>query len=74
MTSPDQILPHLYTGGWSGIVDASKYFHMFKTRKDEQKYFGLVHPSTNEMYVYNTFPMGTRNSPGASGRFGSAFI
>ena len=26
------------------------------------------------MYVYNTFPMGTRNSPGASGRFGAAFL
>ena len=74
MTSPDHILPHLYTGGWSGIVDASKFFHMFKTRKDEQRYLGLIHPSTQEMYVYETLPMGTRNSPGASGRFGAAFI
>ena len=74
MTSPDHILPHLYTGGWSGIVDASKFFHMFKTRKDEQRYLGLIHPHTQEMYVYDTLPMGTRNSPGASGRFGAAFI
>ena len=74
MTSPDHILPHLYTGGWSGIVDASKFFHMFKTRKDEQCYLGLIHPNTHEMYIYDTLPMGTRNSPGASGRFGAAFI
>ena len=74
MTSPDHILPQLNTGGWSGIIDASKYFHMFKTRKCEQRYLGLIHPGTHEMYVYDTLPMGTRNSPGASGRFGAAFV
>lgn len=74
MTGPDHILPHLYSRGWSASVDASKYFHMFKTRKDEQQFLGMIHPSSKDLYVYNTFPMGTRNSPGASGRFGAAFI
>jgi hypothetical protein len=27
----EDILPHLYKGGWSAAVDASKYFHNFKT-------------------------------------------
>ena len=74
MTSPDHILPHLYKNGWSGVVDASKYFHMFLTREDEQRFLGLIHPGNNKMYLYNTLPMGTRNSPGASGRFGAAFL
>ena len=74
MTSPEHILPHLYTNGWSGLVDASKFFHMFNTRDDEKKYLGLIHPRDQTLHVYDTLPMGTRNSPGASGRFGAAFL
>ena len=47
---------------------------MFLTHPDEHQYLGLIHPETSEPFVYNTLPMGTRNSPGASGRFGAAFI
>ena len=74
MTSPDHIFPHLYTGGYSATLDLSKFFHMFLTRQDEHQYMGLIHPKTCETYVYGTLPMGTRNSPGASGRFGAAFV
>jgi hypothetical protein len=74
MTCPDDILPALYPGGYSAVVDASKYFHMFKTRKDEYKHLGIIHPNTGEILCYYRFPMGTRNSPGASGRFGAAFL
>ena len=74
MTSPDHILPHLYTNGWSGVIDASKFFHMFRTQDEEKKYLGLIHPRDNSMWVYETLPMGTRNSPGISGRFGAAFL
>ena len=74
MTSPEYILAYLYTNGFSATLDLSKYFHMFLTRVNEQKYMGLQHPGTDATYVYNTFPMGTRNSPGASGRFGAAFL
>ena len=35
---------------------------------------GLTHPGTGATYVYRTLPMGTRNSPGASGRFGAALV
>ena len=73
MTSPDHILPLLYNGGWSATLDISKYFHMFPTKREEKAYFGLIHPGTGKMHVYDGFPMGTRNSPGASGRFGAAF-
>jgi hypothetical protein len=41
----EAILPRLYTGGWSGVADASKHFHNFKTRKDERKYLGCLHPN-----------------------------
>ena len=74
MTSPEHILPHLYTNGWSGLVDASKFFHVFNTRDDEKKYLGLIHPRDQTLYVYDTLPMGPRNSPGASRRFGAAFF
>ena len=74
MTSPDHILPHLYVGGWSTIIDVTKYFHIFPTQKDEQKYMGIIHSGTGDMYVFDTFAMVTRNSPGVLGRFGAIFL
>ena len=74
MTSPDHILPCMYPGGYSATLDLSKYFHMFLTHPEKFKFLGLTHPGTGEPKVYGTLPMGTRNSPGASGKFGSAFI
>ena len=74
MTSPDHILPYLCKNGVSSTLDLSKYFHMFLTDPAEHKYMGLIHPKTRDQYVYRTLPMGTRNSPGASGKFGAAFI
>jgi hypothetical protein len=72
--TPDDILPYLYRGGFSAVIDISKFFHMFPTVPSERKYMGLVHPRTDKHFCYATCPMGTRNSPGASGRFGNAFI
>ena len=74
MTSPDHILPYLYPGGYSASLDLSKYFHMFLTHPKEHQYLGLLHPETLKEYIYATLPMGTRNSPGAFGRFGAAFL
>jgi hypothetical protein len=48
-------------------------FYMFPTVKAERKYMGLIHPKTGEHFCYATCPMGT-GSPGASGRFGNAFM
>ena len=46
MTSPDHILPYLYSGGFSACLDLSKYSHMFLTKPAEHKYMGLIHPGT----------------------------
>ena len=74
MTNPECILPRMYTNGFSATLDLSKYFHMFLTDPSEHQYMGLEHPGTGLTYIYRTLPMGTRNSPGASGRFGAAFL
>ena len=44
MSSHRDILPHLYTGGWSAVVDKSKYFHNFLTLPEEQDLLGVIHP------------------------------
>jgi hypothetical protein len=36
LVQSEDILPHLYPGGWTAIVDASKYFHNFKTHSHER--------------------------------------
>jgi hypothetical protein len=74
MSCPDDTLPFLYPGGFSAVVDDSKYFHMFKTREDEYQYLGIIHSGTGEVLCYYRLPGGTRNIPGASGRFGAAFL
>ena len=38
------ILEQLYTGGWSAVVDASKFFYQFNTHPSERKFLGCVHP------------------------------
>jgi hypothetical protein len=37
------ILDQMYTGGWSAVIDASKFFYQFPTRKEERKYLGCIH-------------------------------
>lgn len=74
LPTPDDILVFLYRGGWSGTLDCSKFFHMFATREDERHLMGMLHPSTNAPLWYQRLPMGTRNSPAASGRFGASFL
>lgn len=46
----DTILPHMYNGGWSAVVDASKFFYQFPTVISERKYLGLIHPTTGVHY------------------------
>lgn len=62
--APDDILP----------FDISNFFHMFTIVPAEQKYMGLIHSKTGEHFCYATCPMATKNSPGASGWFGNAFM
>ncbi len=35
LPTSEDILPHLYTGGWSSVADASKYFHNYPTLENE---------------------------------------
>ena len=74
LLQPQDILPRLYPKGYSAVIDASKYFHMFKTKEDEWKYMGVQHPGTEEWFFYATLPMGTRASPGVACRFGAGFL
>jgi hypothetical protein len=74
MTSPMDILPRLYTGGYSATLDIAKYFHMFPTIEAECQYLGCIPPTTGKMFRYKTLPMGAGNSPGGSARFGCVFI
>jgi hypothetical protein len=68
------ILTRMYSGGWSAVADASKYFYSFPTREDERPYLGIVHPVSKEFYVWAGLPMGAGNSPAASGSAGNGFV
>jgi hypothetical protein len=46
MTRPEDILPRMYHGGFSSVIDASKCFHMFLTVDEERKFMGIIHPDT----------------------------
>jgi hypothetical protein len=70
----DVILSHLHSGGYSAVVDCSKFFYQFKTRPDERKYLEIVHPLTNVRYRYVGMPMGSAASPSIAGRYGNAFL
>jgi hypothetical protein len=74
MTSPEDILPRIYPGGFSSVIDASNFFHMFLNVDEHHRFIGLIHPDTGDHYWYSRFPMGSSNSPAVSGRFGVAFL
>ena len=68
------ILGQMYQGGYSAVVDASKYFYQFRTHPDDRPYLGTIHPVTGKVYVYCGLPMGATNSPAASCRIGQSFL
>jgi len=68
------ILEQMYEGGFSAVVDASKFFYQFKTQAADQQYLGVVHPTTGKYYVYAGLPMGAGNSPSLAGKFGLSFV
>jgi hypothetical protein len=68
------ILGQLYQGGFSAVVDASKFFYQFSTHPEDQTYLGMLHPSTGELYEYHGLPMGAGNSPALGSRYGLAFV
>jgi len=70
----EDILPHLYPGGWTSIADASKYFHNYKTHPDEHLLLGCIHPVTGRHLVYLGLPMGSASSPSIACRMGNSAI
>jgi hypothetical protein len=57
------ILEHVYTGGWSAIVDVSKFFHNFPTLLPSDRpyslpsYLGCIHtPGLGNNYGIWVFP------------------
>jgi hypothetical protein len=68
---PD-ILPSLYTGGYSAVADASKHFYNFPTKAEERQYLGCVHPKTHQQLWYAGLPMGSANSPAIACRLGNS--
>jgi hypothetical protein len=74
MMCPEYILPRMYPGDFSSVIDASKFFHMFITVDEERRFMGTIHPDTGDNYWYTRLPMGSSNSPVVSGRFGAAFL
>jgi hypothetical protein len=69
LNRPGHILEQLYEGGYTAVVDASKFFYQFLTRKEDHRYLGIVHP-----HYYGGLPMGAGPSPGHAGRYGLAFL
>ena len=68
------ILERLYTGGWSAVVDASKFFHNFPTHPKDRPYLGCIHPCTGQHLWYLGLPMGSSNSPALSCRYGLGML
>jgi hypothetical protein len=74
MTCPEDILQRMYLGGFSSVIYASTFFHMFLTVDEQHRYMGLIHPDTGYHYWYTRLHMGSSNHPAVSGRFGAAFL
>ena len=74
LNRPSTVLPHLYSGGWSAVGDASKFFYQFPTMEEDQRFLGVVHPSTGKLYKYRGLPMGAGNSPAVACRIGTSLI
>jgi hypothetical protein len=50
------ILDQTYTGGYSVVVDASKFFYQFPMHPNDRPHLGLLHPLANEIYEYWASP------------------
>jgi hypothetical protein len=48
LVQKETMLWRMYSGGWTGIADASKQFHNFLTDPEVRKCLGCIHPVTDE--------------------------
>jgi hypothetical protein len=74
MRCPKDILPRMYPGDFSSVIDASKFFHIFLTVDEERQFMGIIHSDTGDLYWYTLLPMGSSHSPAVSGWFGADFL
>ena len=74
LNRPMHILEQLYEGGWSAVIDASKFFYQFAVHPDDYQYLGLTHPMSGELLCWFSLPMGATASPGYAGRFGLSLL
>jgi hypothetical protein len=68
------ILDQMYQGGYSAVVDASKFFYQFSTHPNDRPYLGLKHPITGVLYAYGGLPMGGSSSPCLAGQYGLSLL
>ena len=68
------ILDEMYAGGYTAIVDASKFFYQFGTHPDDRPWLGVRHPGDDRLLEWVGLPMGAGNSPAMAGRYGAAFL
>jgi hypothetical protein len=68
------ILDEMYRGGYTAVVDLSKFFYNFPTHPDDRPYLGFLHPVSGILYCYFGLAMGAGNSPALATRFGLAFV
>jgi len=71
---PEDILPRMYTGGHTAVIDASKFFYNFPTAPDDRLFLGCIHPRTGQQLCYFGLPMGSASSPGLAGRYGASLL
>jgi hypothetical protein len=57
MTFPEDILPRMYPGDFSSVIDALKLFQMFLTVDEERRFMCIIHPYTGYHYWYTRLPM-----------------
>lgn len=67
-------LDQMHAGGYSVVVDASKYFHLFLIHLDDYPYLGLKHTVTYVLYEYLCLPKGSASSPGTACKDSLAFV
>ena len=66
----NHILDSMYIGGFSAVIDLSKFFHNFLTHYNDRPYLGLLHPITKILYCYYGQLMEAGNIPAIAGHFG----
>ena len=66
---PSNTIEECYTGGFSAVVDFSKFFYHFPVHPEDQPYVGTVHPTSGDLWVYHGLPMGHGDTPAIAGRY-----